>query len=99
MNISVLSSAGAAQGPARARESGALPGAKSFGEILGDALDNVRQLEEKVNQNSVDLATANLDNLHTVAIDLTKAQLSVQMAVQVRNKLLDAYSELTRINL
>ena len=74
-------------------------GAKPFGDVLHDALENVRQLEDKVNQNTIDLATANIDDLHNVAIDLTKAQLSVQMVVQVRNKLLDAYSELTRMNL
>jgi flagellar hook-basal body complex protein FliE len=39
-----------------------------------------------------------LDNPATVTIAATKSELAVELLVQLRNKALDAYSELTRIS-
>ena len=45
------------------------------------------------------LATGQLDNPAELTIAGTKAQLSVDLLVQLRNKALDAYTELNRISL
>ncbi|MBQ3497165.1 MAG: flagellar hook-basal body complex protein FliE, partial [Oscillospiraceae bacterium] len=45
------------------------------------------------------LATGQLDNPAALTIASTKYEMSVELLVQIRNKALDAYSELTRINL
>jgi len=37
--------------------------------------------------------------LHTAMINAAKADITLQAAVQIRNKLLDAYNEIMRINL
>jgi flagellar hook-basal body complex protein FliE len=44
------------------------------------------------------LAARNMDNLHQVMIALEDAKLSMQLAVQVRNKVLEAYQELLRMS-
>ena len=43
------------------------------------------------------LAAGNLDNLHHVMIALEEARLAMQLTVQVRNKMLEAYQELLRM--
>ena len=43
------------------------------------------------------LAAGNFDNLHHVMIALEEARLAMQLAVQVRNRVLEAYQELLRM--
>lgn len=71
----------------------------SFSEIFQNALNNVSETNTTVQQNIAELVAGETDDLHTVAIDLTKAELAVEMLVQVRNKALDAYNEIMRISL
>ena len=43
------------------------------------------------------LATGEVDNLHQVMLKLDEAKLSFQLMVQVRNKLLEAYQDILRM--
>ena len=43
------------------------------------------------------LAAGQVDNLHQVMISLEEAKLSFQLLVQVRNKLLEAYQDVLRM--
>lgn len=43
------------------------------------------------------LALGETDNLHQVMIQLERAKLSFELVVQVRNKLLDAYQDIMRM--
>ena len=43
------------------------------------------------------LATGEVDNLHQVMLSLEEAKLSFQLLVQVRNKLLEAYQDILRM--
>ena len=45
------------------------------------------------------LATGEFNNLHDVMISLEKAKLSFQLALQVRNKLLEGYQEIMRMQI
>ena len=44
-----------------------------------------------------DLALGRAENLHNVMLELEKARLSVEVVVQVRNRLLEAYQEIMRM--
>lgn len=70
-----------------------------FEDILSSAIDEVKATQQKVNEDIYLLATGQSDDLHNLGIDSTKAQLSLQMLVQLRNKAMDSYTELMRINL
>ncbi|WP_027400172.1 flagellar hook-basal body complex protein FliE [Anaerovorax odorimutans] len=70
-----------------------------FKSVFEDAIKNVAETDEKVNSDVALLATGQSDDLHNLQIDITKAQLSLQMMVQLRNRAMDAYSEIMRINL
>jgi flagellar hook-basal body complex protein FliE len=43
------------------------------------------------------LATGEVDNLHQVMLSIEEAKLSFQLLVQVRNKLLEAYQDILRM--
>lgn len=70
-----------------------------FADIFRSAIDNVKQTEAEVVETEYLMATGQLDNPATLMIAETKAATAVDLLVQLRNKALDAYSELTRINL
>jgi flagellar hook-basal body complex protein FliE len=44
-----------------------------------------------------DLATGKTDNIHHVMLALEEAKLSLQMALQVRNKVVEGYQEILRM--
>ena len=44
-----------------------------------------------------DLALGRSENLHNVMLELEQARLSVEVVVQVRNRLLEAYQEIMRM--
>lgn len=55
--------------------------------------DQLQQAELNVQQ----LASGEQDNLHQIMLSLEKAKLSFELALQVRNKLLEGYQEIMRM--
>lgn len=72
---------------------------QSFTSAIGNAVDRIETAEAAVRQDAYDLAVGNTDDLHTAMINAAKADITLQAAVQIRNKILDAYNEIMRINL
>lgn len=77
---------------------GETEGAGSFFSVFQNAIDAVKTTDAEKNKAEYLLATGNLDNPAALTIASTKAELSVDLLVQLRNKALDAYSELMRIS-
>lgn len=74
-------------------------GESVFGSIFRSAIENVKQTDAEKTQAQYLLATGQLDNPAVLGIYSTKAELASSMLIQLRNKALDAYSELIRISL
>jgi len=70
--------------------------ALDFGNILKDKLDEVNDYQVKANNAEQDFVEGGNTDVHTVMLDAEDAKLSLALAVQVRNKLVDAYQELNR---
>lgn len=70
-----------------------------FGSIFQSAINQVKQTDATKVETEYLLATGQLDNPSALMIAASKSELSVSLLVQLRNKALDAYSELTRISL
>lgn len=70
-----------------------------FKELLNNAINAVNETDQKVIADQAALATGQLDDLHTLMIDVAKADLAVETLVQLRNKALDAYNEIMKITL
>jgi flagellar hook-basal body complex protein FliE len=62
-------------------------------------LDNTNQLTKTADQMSLDFAVGKIDNIADVMVAQEKASVALQYTVQLRNKLLDAYNEIMRMQL
>ncbi|MCX4372450.1 MAG: flagellar hook-basal body complex protein FliE [Dysosmobacter sp.] len=74
-------------------------GESVFGTIFRSAIDNVKETDAEFKESQYLLATGQLDNPAATMIAASKNQTAVNLLIQLRNKALDAYSELSRINL
>ncbi len=70
-----------------------------FADVFQNAINDVIQTEDEYQKAKYMLATGQTDDAHTEPIAAAKAQLSVELLVQLRNKALEAYNEIMRINL
>lgn len=70
-----------------------------FGTVFQSAIDNVKQTDMEVREAQYLLSTGQLDNPAALTIAAEKESIALDLLIQLRNKALDAYSELTRINL
>ena len=89
-----VSPSGAAQ--AYARVAGGAEGAGGFGEVLGRALEGVVQAGHEADSQSM-RAIAGGGNLTEVATAVTRAELALQGAVAVRDKVVQAYQDIMRM--
>lgn len=67
--------------------------------LFDEALRNLDSAVNRAETQSLRLALEETDDLHGVMMDITRAQVSMQLAVEVRNRALDAYQELMRMPL
>jgi flagellar hook-basal body complex protein FliE len=78
---------------------GASSAAGSFGGMLTQQLSNLNDLQNTAASQSQALATGQATDVTQVVADVEKAALAMQLATQVRNKAVDAYNELFRIQI
>ncbi|MGE5672569.1 MAG: flagellar hook-basal body complex protein FliE [Mycobacterium leprae] len=71
----------------------------AFGDVLKQALNQVESDQKAADDASLALATGQTTDLSQVMLATQKADLSLSLAVQVRNKVLDAYQEIMRMPL
>jgi flagellar hook-basal body complex protein FliE len=69
-----------------------------FKSMFEDAVNNVKQTDANLNDEVYKLATGQSDNVHDVAIASQKASLSVDLLVQLRDKVLDAYNGIMQMS-
>ena len=74
------------------------PGA-SFSDMLKDAIGSVDQASKTADQQVEDVVSGKSENVHEVMISLQKAQLSFQLMLEIRNKALETYQELSRMQI
>jgi flagellar hook-basal body complex protein FliE len=71
----------------------------SFGDILKQAINSVNELQKVNAQNNYLLAAGEIDSIHKVMIDAEKADIVLQFTIQIRNKVLEAYQEIMRMQI
>lgn len=70
----------------------------SFGSLFTDLIQNVRDTDAELTQAQYLLATGQLDNPAQLGIAGYKAEVSLQMLIQLRNRALEAYNELKNMS-
>lgn len=68
-----------------------------FGDVLNNALSQVNNLQQDSDKMAEKLATGETNDISQVMIASEKANLALQLTVQIRNKVVDAYQEIMRM--
>lgn len=70
---------------------------KSFGAYFTEALHNVNALQKAGQKATLEMAAGKANDISQVIIATEKAGIALQLTMQVRNKVLEAYQEVMRM--
>ena len=73
--------------------------ATDFSSLLSEAMSSVSATESVARSESLALLTGDSANVHNVVLAAEKAEVALQLTLQVRNKVLDAYNEIMRMQI
>lgn len=73
-------------------------GAALFKDIFQNAINDVKTTQADVENKQYLLATGQLDDAHSLPIAESKAAISLNMMITLRNKALSSYNELIKMN-
>lgn len=71
--------------------------AKPFSSVLKDAIADINKLQVNADETIAKVQLGNTASIHEAVIALEKADISFRAMMQVRNKIMDAYQEIMRI--
>ena len=69
----------------------------SFLEVLTEGLESVNAAQVQADKMTTNLASGKTENIHETMLAVSHAELSFKLMVQVRNKALEAYQEVMRM--
>jgi flagellar hook-basal body complex protein FliE len=90
---------GLAGGKPGAADPGSASGVDGFGQALTHAIEGLVKEQGTADAQSQALALGKTNDIAGVAMAVERANLSMQLAVQVRNKAVDAYHEIFRMQI
>lgn len=70
---------------------------QEFGNLVLDGIDRLEQVQDKSDQLAVKAATGDLNAIHDYTIAATEANVTTQLTVAVRNKAVEAFNEIMRM--
>jgi len=71
----------------------------SFAQTLKDSINEINNIQQQADQAVSNLVEGKSQDLHQTMIAVEKADLSFQLMMQVRNKILSAYEEIQRMQI
>lgn len=71
----------------------------NFATVLKSAIENVNESQLASDQKTELFAKGKIDDLHDVMITAQKATITLETAVQVQRKVIDAYNEIMRMQI
>ena len=74
-------------------------GSSDFGAMVADALKSVSGAEHQADAIIENVASGGDAHIHDMMVAVSKAELSVDLLVQVRNRALEAYQEIMRMQI
>ena len=84
--------------PLSSEKAGTTKGEKdSFSKVLKESVEEVNRLQGEADTSIEQLITGNTRNLHETMIALEKADISFRLMMEVRNKIIEAYNEIMRM--
>lgn len=74
-------------------------GADSFKEVLGRMVKEVNAAQVRADEAIKGFLSGEIKDLHQVVLATEEARLMLELAVQVRNKVVEAYQEISRMQI
>lgn len=68
-----------------------------FGNILTGAVENLQQVEQKADALAVRAVSGDLEDVHDYTIAASEAKLTMELTAAIRNKAVDAFNEVLRM--
>lgn len=72
---------------------------KSFSEVISNAINNVNEKQINADNTIESLIKGDDITMHEVMLSMQESQLSMQLLIEVRNKMVEAYQEINKIQL
>jgi len=69
----------------------------NFSHFLSEAIGSVNNLQLQAEKASLDLAAGKVEDVSQVIVATEKASVALQLTMQVRNKVVEAYQEIMRM--
>ncbi len=69
----------------------------SFADILKKSLNEVNELQNKADSSIKSIAEGKMDNIQDAVIAIEKADISLKLVTEIRNKAIEAYKEIMRM--
>lgn len=76
---------------------GAREDATSFADIFSEAINNVQETDAAGKASTLELLSGQTDDLVGIMVGGEKAEIALSLALSMRNKVLDAYTEIMRM--
>lgn len=73
------------------------PGQVSFADMLKDAVGKVNTMQKTADTKMEQLATGKTDNIQDVMVATEQADIAMRLMVNIRNKVIDAYQEIMKM--
>jgi len=72
---------------------------KGFGEMVSGAVDNLDKLHQTSDVKAVQASTGQLTDVHNYMIAANQAQVATELTVAVRNKAVEAFNDIMRMQI
>ena len=83
--------------PLTERKSMVSEGTHNFKDTLKGLIHDVDRMQKTAEESSRRLVTGQIEDVHQVMIAMEEAQTSFQLMMEIRNKIIDAYKEVLRM--
>ncbi len=70
-----------------------------FSSVFNETLEKVNQLQKNAEKAASDFALGKISSIHEVIIEAEKATVALRLTNEVRNKIVEAYREIMRMQL
>jgi flagellar hook-basal body complex protein FliE len=84
-------------GSTRRVDRGAESGKTSFGQWLQKSIEDVNKLQQDADSAAAKLVTGETKDIHGTMIAMQKANISMSLMLEMRNKIISAYDEIKRM--
>ena len=83
--------------PAQGVGGASAPGGHGFGDLLTDLVNKVDGMQKSADASVADVVSGKVTDVHQVAVKVQEAGVAFDLMLGVRNRLMDAYQELIKM--